>query len=103
MRDYREKQAGALIKKMKTTPEGSPDYKIYEPTATRYLLGKVYPCGTGSMKLLVQSCKVYFFWEREFLSGFFPVPDCAIMLFTEARPIACRVGAFPFSRSANHA
>ena len=37
---YRERQADALIKKMETVPEGSPDHKIYEPTATRYLLGK---------------------------------------------------------------
>jgi hypothetical protein len=37
---YRERQADALIKKMETVPEGSPDHKIYEPAATRYLLGK---------------------------------------------------------------
>jgi hypothetical protein len=37
---YREKQADQLIKRMETLPEGSPDYKIYEPTATRYLLRK---------------------------------------------------------------
>ena len=40
---YRERQADELIKKMGengTIPEGSPDYKIYEPAATRYLLGK---------------------------------------------------------------
>jgi hypothetical protein len=38
--NYRERQADALIKKMETVPEGSPDHKIYEPAATRYLLGK---------------------------------------------------------------
>jgi hypothetical protein len=37
---YRERQADALIKRMEAVPEGSPDYKIYEPAATRYLLGK---------------------------------------------------------------
>jgi hypothetical protein len=37
---HRERQADVLIKKMETVPEGSPDYKIYEPAATRYLLGK---------------------------------------------------------------
>ena len=37
---YRESQADELIKKMQTVPEGSPDHKIYEPAATRYLLGK---------------------------------------------------------------
>ena len=37
---YRERQADELIKRMETIPEGSPDYKIYEPAATRYLLGK---------------------------------------------------------------
>jgi hypothetical protein len=37
---YRERQADALIKRMETAPEGSPAYKIYEPAATRYLLGK---------------------------------------------------------------
>ena len=38
--NYRERQAAALIKRMETVPEGSPAYKIYEPAATRYLLGK---------------------------------------------------------------
>ena len=37
---YRERQADELIKRMETITEGSPDYKIYEPAATRYLLGK---------------------------------------------------------------
>jgi hypothetical protein len=37
---HREKQADALIKKMETVPEGSPDYKVYESAATGYLLGK---------------------------------------------------------------
>ena len=38
--NYRERQADALIKKMETVPEGSPDHKTYEPAATRFLLGK---------------------------------------------------------------
>jgi hypothetical protein len=37
---YRERQADALIKRMETVPEGSPDQKTYEPAATRFLLGK---------------------------------------------------------------
>jgi hypothetical protein len=37
---YREKQADELIKKMERVPEGSPSFKIYEPAATRYMLGK---------------------------------------------------------------
>jgi hypothetical protein len=37
---YRERQADELIKRMEAITEGSPDYKIYEPAATRYLLGK---------------------------------------------------------------
>ena len=37
---YRERQADEWIKRMEKIPEGSPDYKIYEPAATRYLLGK---------------------------------------------------------------
>jgi hypothetical protein len=37
---YRERQADALMKKMETVPERSPEYKIYEPAATRYLMGK---------------------------------------------------------------
>jgi hypothetical protein len=38
--NYRERQADALIKKMEAAPEWSHDHKIYEPAATRYLLGK---------------------------------------------------------------
>ena len=37
---YRERQADELIKKMETVPEGSPDYKIYDPAVTRHLLGR---------------------------------------------------------------
>ena len=37
---YRVKQADELIKRMEAVPEGSPDHKIYEPAATRYMLGK---------------------------------------------------------------
>jgi hypothetical protein len=37
---YRERQADELIKRMETVPEGSPDHKIYDRAATRYLLGR---------------------------------------------------------------
>ena len=37
---YRERQADELIERMETVPEWSHDRKIYEPAATRYLLGK---------------------------------------------------------------
>ena len=37
---YRERQADKLIRRMETVPERSPAFKIYEPAATRYLLGK---------------------------------------------------------------
>jgi hypothetical protein len=37
---YRERQADELIKRMETVPEGSPDYKVYDRAAMRYLLGK---------------------------------------------------------------
>ena len=37
---YRERQADEMIKRMETVPEGSPDYKIYDRAATRFLLGK---------------------------------------------------------------
>jgi hypothetical protein len=37
---YREREADELIKKMETVPEGSPDYKVYDRAAMRYLLGK---------------------------------------------------------------
>jgi hypothetical protein len=38
--NYRERQADEWIKRMETVPQGSPEYKIYDHTATRYLLGK---------------------------------------------------------------
>ena len=38
--NYRERQADGLIKRMETVPKGSPDYKIYDRAATRYLFGK---------------------------------------------------------------
>ena len=38
--NYRERQAYELIKRMETVPKGSPDYKIYDRAATRYLFGK---------------------------------------------------------------
>jgi hypothetical protein len=38
--NYRERQADELIKRMETVPKGSPDYKIYDRAATRYLFGK---------------------------------------------------------------
>jgi len=37
---FRERQADELIKRMETIPEGSPDHKIYDQAATRYLFGK---------------------------------------------------------------
>ena len=37
---YREREADELIKKMEAVPEGSPDYKVYDHAAKRYLLGK---------------------------------------------------------------
>ena len=37
---YRVRHADELMKRMETVPEGSPDHKIYEPAATRYMLGK---------------------------------------------------------------
>ena len=37
---------------METVPEGSPAFKIYEPAAARYVLGKcVYPFGVVLMKI----------------------------------------------------
>ena len=37
---YRVNQADELIKRKEAVPEGSPAFKIYEPAATRYMLGK---------------------------------------------------------------